>query len=479
MKKFSKGLALTMTCLLVAAVIGCGDGRKPGGGNGDKKYSGETLLITARDCGYGHWMDDYALAFEEETGCEVSINWSSTANEEVRRIFDSTMYELDDIYFAGVPDLWLDWVKEDKLLPITGLEERLRSESANYGVYEGKRYTLDPMFSPYGFVYNQDYLDKIPSKGEYVRGTFPQTFQGLLDLCAQLKSMNYEIDDRTVKPMSWGGKSQELNNIFNCFWAQGNGGADYTDYLNENGKTPNRDSFINDSVKNAMTAMIKLIDSDGKYSQNSIPACGEKDNKQSEQNFLNGDCVFCPSGGWFESEMSASITPDTFEYGFSAVPEIVPAADGQQSAVMINLPSEAFFIPKSTPVPDIALEFLYFMFSEQNCVQLHKDLGTPMAFKYEFTEEDINALNSFAQDVTRTITDNKVVFRGSNNLVQLSGGLGQIYDGKDNSIGTTIFSEKILTKASGYTLADVDTILENNFEGYQRFWSNKLTNAGL
>lgn len=475
MKKVIRAFSVGLTCVLFAALAACGGGSDPGKG-GSGKYAGEVLLITARDSGYGKWMADYELAFEEETGCDVHINWSSTANDEVRHMFSSSSYELDDLYFAGAPDLWLEWAKEGYIVPITGLEDRLRAESANYGVYNGKRYTLDPMFSPYGFVYNQDYLDKIPSRGAYTQGVFPETFEGLIDLCDQVNEMG-SIDGKTVKPMSWGGKSQELNNIFNCFWAQGNGGEDFTAYLNECGANPNRSSFINASSKNAMQAMVRLIDSDGTYSRNSIPACGEKNNKQSEQNFLNGECVFCPSGGWFESEMAASITPDTFEYGFAAVPQI--AASEKGSAVMLNVPAESFFIPASSPVPDIAMDFLYFLFSEENCVQLHKDLGTPMAFKYTFTEEDAAELNPFAQDVTRVIDENNLVLRGSNNLLYLSGGIGQIYDGGGNSIGLTIFSDKMLKNAAGYRLADVDTILENNYNGYVRFWPNKLKNAGL
>lgn len=150
--------------------------RSPGGitgGSGDGIYAGRTLLISMRLSGYDRWLDDYAIAFEEETGCDVEINWNPSLNSEVRSIFLSDSYILDDLYFATTSDLWYDWAKDGLLYPISGLEDRIADDVASYGIYEGERYMLAPFMPPTGFVYNQEYLDVIPSNGEYVQGEFP------------------------------------------------------------------------------------------------------------------------------------------------------------------------------------------------------------------------------------------------------------------------------------------------------------------
>lgn len=452
--------------------------RSPGGitgGSGDGNYEGRTLLISMRLSGYDTWLDDYAIAFEDETGCDVQINWNPSLNSEVRSIFLSDSYILDDLYFATTSDLWYDWAKDGLLYPISGLEDRIADDVASYGIYEGERYMLAPFMPPTGFVYNQEYLDVIPSNGEYVQGEFPETWQGLLDLCDKINELG-TINGRAVKPMSWGGTVDDLDRMFRGLWAQGNGGQDWYNYLGQQGTTPDRDTLINDSIKNALTAMCKLINSDGEYSRNSILGCGEKNNIQQQQNFLNGDCVFCPSGGWFETEMKDSITSDTFEYGFANLPQV----DTTQTVrtAFIDIPAEVFFIPAKAEEKELALEFLKFVFTEENCVSLHKSLGTPMSFKYTFTENDMAKLNDFSRTVTEIVLNNQVVMKGSNNIMYLTGGvMGALYNAKGDML--QMFTDKMLTNQSGYTINDIDKILENNYQGYCALWDSKLRAAGL
>ena len=446
------------------------------GGNGEGIYAGRTLLISMRLSGYDRWLDDYAAAFEMETGCEVSINWNPSLNSEVRNIFLSESYIHDDLYFATTSDIWYDWAKDGLLYPITGLEDIVSDEVKSYGIYENQRYMLAPFMPPTGFVYNQEYLDEIPGRGEYVQGEFPDTWQGLLDLCDQINSMSSIGGRSGVKPMSWSGTKDDLDRMFRGLWAQGNGGEDWYNYLSQDGAEPERDAFVNDSIKNALRAMSQLINSDGTYSQNSILGCGEKDNIQQQQNFLNGDCVFCPSGGWFETEMKDSITSDTFEYGFANYPQIDTSQT--ERAAFIDVPAEVFFIPADALEAELAVEFLKFIFTEENCVDLHKDLGTPMAFKYTCPEEDRADLNEFSQQVTDVVMNNTVVMKGSNNIMYLTGGvMGGLYNARGDAL--EMFTEKMLTNEPGYTVNDIDQIVEENYQGYQTLWDSKLRAAGL
>ena len=109
---------------------------------------------------------------------------------------------------------------------------------------------------------------------------------------------------------------------------------------------------------------------------------------------------------------------------------------------------------------------------------MHKSLGTPMAFNYTFTENDMAKLNDFSKTVTDVVLNNKVVMKGSNNIMYLTGGvLGTLYNAKGDTI--KMFSDKMLTNQAGYTINDIDQMMENNYLGYCALWDSKLRAAGL
>lgn len=441
-------------------------------GNGEKIYEGEEIFVSMRLAGFDRWLDDYAYLFEEETGCKVNINWNPSLNSEVRSIFMSSSYILDDLYFATVTDLWVDWSKEGKLLEIDGFDDILRDEMKTLGTYNDTRYTLDVICPPMGLVYNQDYLNAIPSHGEYEQGKFPETFQGLLDLCEKVNELG-KINGKSVKPMSWGGKVEDVFDMYKALWAQGNGGIDYTNYVNQQGEEPVEEYFMSDSIKNALTALVSLMNVEDGYSANSILGCNEKDNINQEQNFLNGECVFCPSGSWFPTEMKDSITSDTFEFGFANMP-LYDTSETVRTT-LINMPTEQFFIPAEAENADIALAFLKFVFSAENCVDIHKKIGTPLAIKYEFTEEDMADLDSFSQQVTNTVFDNKIVTVGSNNpMFLLSVTCGRfVYSNGDYNY----FFDEVTTK--NFSSSDLDKMMSDSYLGFKKSWSEYRKSAGL
>lgn len=479
MKKF-------IACGLIAVLSICFLGGCGGGNNSPtsdvgsgKKWQGEELFISASKAGYGQWLDDYATLFEDETGCEVSIVWDPNMNATVRNIFNSSQYVLSDLYFGGVSDLWYQWAKDGLLYEIDGFDGLLQDEYKELGIYDNKRYTLSTIASPLGFVYNQDLLDKIDSNGAYTKGEFPETFEGLMDLCEAVNASNLKIGNNDVKPMSWGGKVSELNEIFRVFWAQGNGGQDYTDYTNERGDVPTERLFKdNKSLTNALTAMCELIASDGSYSTNSIKGCLELDNIDQQKKFLNGESVFCMTGGWFEVEMKDYITKDSPKYSFANIP-LYDTEETVRTA-LINIPTEVFFVPKKSENPDIAVDFLQFVFTTENATSIHKKLGSPLTLKYEFTDADYNALLSdFARQVTNVVKNCKPVIKFANNPMCMAGGvMGTILDSRGNTLDD-IFSVKMMKKQSGYTISDIATIVENNYIGYKLQWNDKLKAAGL
>ncbi len=463
---------MAASCALTACGGTGGNSSNSGSAGGDKIYAGEELFISMRLSGYGKWLDDYVEMFEDETGCKVTVNWNDNLEAEARNIFLSDSYVLDDLYFAGVTDQWQKWAKEGKLLEITGFDDILREEVKGLGMYNEKRYTLNIIMPAMGIVYNQEYLNAIPSSGEYTQGEFPETFQGLLDLCDKINEMG-KINGTEVKPMSWGGRVEDLFDMYKMLWAQGNGGEDYTNYVNQQGETPNEEYFKSKSIKNALEAMVKLIDSKDGYSTNSIKGCNELTNIQQQQQFLNGKSVFCPTGAWFETEMKESISSDTFEYGFANMP-LYDTTETVRTT-LINAPTEQFFIPKNAENAELALEFLKFVFTSERGAEIHKALGTPLSIKYEFTEEDKSELSAFAQDATDLVFDNKIVMRGSSNpmfLYSITNGKFVDKDGNQVLVFNRIVDGTI-------NLTNIDTFMNDNFTGFGLYWNDSRKECGL
>ncbi len=475
MKKIKRALCLVLGLTMPFAAACGGKGKDKD--NDGKIYSGRQLIISMRLSGYDRWLDEYIDEFANETGCEVDVTWDPNMNSEVRNIFLSDSYILSDLYFGTVSDLWYQWAKDGYLEPITGMDDRVDDVAGAYGIYNGNRYMLCPFMPANGFVYNKEYLQEIPSKGEYTQGQFPQTWQGLLDLCDSINEQATIGGRSGVKPMSWSAPKDSWEIIFRGLWAQGNGGKDWNDYLCQQGDTPDRNTFVNDSVRKAFKAVVQLINSDGNYSQNSITGCGEKDHIQQQQNFLNGDCVFAPTGAWFETEMKDSITSDTFEYGYANYPQIDSTEEVRTS--FIDNPAEVFFIPANAEEKEMAQAFLEFVFTKENCKQMHKDLGTPMGFKYDFTESDVAALEGFAKEVTESYLTTKPVLKGANSIMYATGGcMGGLFNAKGDLLKIPNITLK--KKVDSTTIdAFVESVLEENYSGYVANWDSKLKNAGL
>ena len=219
------------------------------------QHGGETLIITMSENGYGRWMEDYAATFERQTGCTVLFNYDSNVNEAMTTLFASSSTEIADIYMADVTDKWYDWAIQGHLAEIKNFDDRVADviTEGNFGIYNGKRYTLNPWLSPFGIVYNQDKLNEVPSNGDYVQGEFPKTMQGLLDLCDAVNNSSLKAPNgKKLKPLVYGGNKDELSMIFKCLWAQKDNGSEYTAYLNQNGLVPDQNCFINDALLNSL-----------------------------------------------------------------------------------------------------------------------------------------------------------------------------------------------------------------------------------
>ncbi|WP_233505315.1 carbohydrate ABC transporter substrate-binding protein [Sporosarcina sp. BI001-red] len=92
------------------------------------------------------------------------------------------------------------------------------------------------------------------------------------------------------------------------------------------------------------------------------------DHTQSQTSFMQGKAMFIPNGNWFEGEMAEAPREDEFEFGFLGVPSFT--AD---EPILALSSMEQMYIPKAAANPELAKEFLRFMYSEES-VKLNGEL---------------------------------------------------------------------------------------------------------
>ena len=185
-----------------------------------------------------------------------------------------------------------------------------------------KHYLTSYVYSSWGFVYNQNYLNRIESYGEYVKGEWPETVQGLLDLCTATNNAKI-VNNRTkqtVKPFGCGFTVNYMNWLFHGLWNEidPQGYNDYYNYNDKNGGFPT-DKLVTTATVKAMETIYDLIDP--KSSSDSNAVSWSQNHTESQQSFVNGDCVFAFTGSWFATEMRNILSEvGLTDYHFGAYP---------------------------------------------------------------------------------------------------------------------------------------------------------------
>ena len=413
-------------------------------------WSGKKLEITMIDKGLGtEWLKDAARMFNKGTGSEISVKADEQLNERLASVVSTD--NCSDIYFSFSAELqWIEWALSEAIVPLTDINDSLayRNEQyAKFGVYEDVRYIMPYVYSPTGFVYNKEYIAEIPSYGEFTQGTFPTTWQGLLDLCYSINNNWKEVTlGQQVVPMSWGASVDDMNYIFKGLWAQ----VDYEGfnnyfnqpYLASVANDENKSLLVNDSTVKVLDSIATLLNpqpnANGKYyPTNSFSDSLGHSNRDAQQKFLNGLSVFCISGAWFENEMREQIEDEELDfYSFASAPII---NEGGKSTVFINAPSEYFMVTAKgkNHNQELAKAFLTYMASEDATRLFHASTGVPCSLIYK-TPSD--SLSEFAKGVA-SVTDNSVhAIAGSDQLPSLAGAIHFQTSALFQSLATTAAS---------------------------------------
>lgn len=437
MKLFKKLFSLLLVLVIGLAFTAC---KGKGGGDEDDTpidtgtiaedygtWTGQALEITAIDKGIGvTWLRDAVKVFNKATGSEISVKADETLNEALEVYLSAS--KNSDIYFTFSSEAqWVRWSMQEKIVPLEDIGLVYDKAVENVGVYENTRYIMPYTYSPTGFVYNKDYIEQIPSYGEFTQGTFPKTWQGLLDMCYSVNNnWNKTALGQKVVPMSWGASVGDMSYIFKGLWAQ----IDPTGYYNYwNQETvsvagqPNKSLLVNQNTIQAMDCIAQLINPQKNvqgsyYPANSFADSTGHSNLIAQQKFLNGLSVFTISGSWFEQEMSEQIEDSEIDfYHFATLPIV---NEGSDETIYMNSPAEYFMVTangKNNNKP-LAKAFLKFLASEERLQVFHATTGVPAALKYNYNTQ---SLTGFAKEVAEAVFRSECVVSASDKKAAITG----------------------------------------------------------
>ena len=427
MKRLIKLFALIMATAMTLTVAACGGNGKNSNQNGGDGY--DEVFVSIVDAGFGSdWLEAVAAAYYEETGTVVSVSADPDIGNSVLTKM-GTSAEKDDIYFcAQAPVLWRQWTYRGLIEPIDDVlssnkygtpakDRAVDNTLLKTGTYYNKLYLTPYVYSNWGLIYNQNYLNQIESYGEYEKGVWPETVQGLLDLCAATKAAKIvnSRTGRTVAPFSCGLTVPYMNPLFYTLWYQLDPEG-YDAYYAQNDKNDYQfESLQSEGVLKALETIYDLIGATSETESNLVSS--SQNHLDSQNSFVNGDCVFISCGTWFETEMDTILEQvGLTEYHYAAHP-VYNKGDSKVSCV--NIPGEFFFIPSDAINKEGAKDFLAFAMSDKGLAAASKKLNQPLAFKNEQEVE----LGRFGQEIMTVINNSEKIYRYSDTDVGKTGAL--------------------------------------------------------
>ena len=220
-------------------------------------------------------------------------------------------------------------------------KETLLAGSQDTGLYDGKQYALQYVYSVYGVWYSETLLKQ---KG----WEYPKTWDKMLALCEEIKKSG------GTSPWTYQGKyPQYMLNLMNQMVYKA-GGLDAIKKLDN--LEPN--AWKQPEVKAAAEALYQLADKG--YI---MPGTEGLTHTESQAQWLQGKAVFIPCGSWLENEEKGLI-PDNFNMVVKPTPSLggsdkVPFEGIQASA------GEAFIVPSKGKNVAGGKEFMRILFSKQ------------------------------------------------------------------------------------------------------------------
>ena len=430
-------LVITILAFVMAmATIGCGD-RKPRGEitvpdtNPRKAELGDDVYVSVLDLGFGtDWVKAAAKAYTEKTGIRIYVAGDPDLSGTVATKM-GTNSEKEDLYFSAFTTQNMNrWTRNNLLVPIDDiLSESVYGTSAasrvadpyflELGKVGDKTYSTPYIYANWGMIYNEDLLGKIESRGEYTKGEFPKTMQGLVDLCAAVKAadLTNERTGKKVAPFSCGLGVLYMDNLFYALWYQLDPEGWHRFFDQNNAAAFDRTTFDNDAARTAMEWVYDLM---GPVSQSNNNMVGNSQNHtESQTSFVNGDCVFTFCGTWFETEMKKTLSQVGMKnYRYTAYP-VISSEDATAGKLYSqpNLPGESFFIPSDAQNIAGAKDFLSFLMSEEGVAVASEAISQPVCY----TSDKTIQMTRFGNDIAAAVGASEKLYRFSENDVFKTG----------------------------------------------------------
>ncbi len=377
-------LALALA-LSLTALVGCGGApaSKPASGpastvsapaseaDGEKNFEGQELNIAIFEGGYGpDYWNEIVARFEEAYGVTVNMQISPTIGDIIRpQIVAGNVPDFISMNDNDTSGLISSLIRENALMDITdvfegpGLEDTSplkdqvldgvldTAKCSPYG--DGKVYLAPFNASPLGLVYNKTLFEEN-------NWELPETWDEFFALGDQAKEQGIAL---MTYPGLYPGYMESL------LWPAIASAAGIDTAMDISNYVPG--SFSSPEVM-AVLENIQKISTGGYLMDGSVAL----NHTQSQTEMMMNKAVFIPNGNWMEGEMKDAPRADGFEFGLTTAPSMNA---GDPRYVMTSV--EQFSIPAAAKNPELAKEFLRFLYTEESVKLFAEKAGGIYALK--------------------------------------------------------------------------------------------------
>lgn len=355
-----------------------------GGQNEEAEIEEQELNIAIFQGGYGdaYWNQMVEKFEETHEGVKINMTISPTIGDIIRpQIVAGNAPDFIYLNTDGTDGVGRSLIKEHALLNLDDVFDgpnyagtgTLRdditdgilesSKCAPYG--DGEIYFAPFNNGPEGLIYNKTYFEANNLEA-------PKTWEDFLALGDQVK----EIDGRAL--LAYQGIYPSYLEIM--LWPA---------VANECGKEAltqianyEEGSFNNEGVIKALNHLKEIADKgyllDGTIGMN---------HTESQTEMMLGKALFIPNGTWMESEMKDAPREDGFEYAMIPTP-----TENADDVHYIYDCCEVFAIPADAKNPELAKEFLRFLYSDESVIAFAEASGALYATKtaYEVAKDKLS-----------------------------------------------------------------------------------------
>lgn len=324
--------------------------------NTDGKFAGKTLKVAGLDGGYGtEGWKKVIENFEKMTGAKVESQFEKNIYEVIRPEIQAG--NAPDVIYNSIGQetaLTETMIKENMILDITDvLDMTVPGEDVKVGdkindgftdtsvtnpYGDGKTYLAPLFYSPTGLWYNKAMFKDGGGKYE-----LPKTMEEFIALGEEAKKDNISL---FTYPTTGYFDTFTFAMIYEV------GGPELFD------KLMNYDA---DAWKNDAKPLFENINKVLEYLHpNTVAQANNESFTQNQLAVMKNEALFMPNGTWIVEEMKdAQGVADGFEWGFMALPSI----DGSDRYAYSWF--EQAFISKDTKEPELAKEFMAYLYSDE------------------------------------------------------------------------------------------------------------------